>query len=88
MLPRDVGEAPDARWMSCPIAGSQFYDYGRRDGLGSRVHPRPGDRLQFIRQPDNAHDSNAIQIWFNQGQYMLGQTPAQEVARVARDIRG
>lgn len=76
MYPQDVGEDPDARYLKTKIAGLQFYSYDAKDDLIGRIRPVVGDRFQLIRQPRNRHDKNAIEVWFHNGQHMLGHVPA------------
>ncbi len=70
-------------WFTTQIAGLQFYDYARHDeDLGVLVMPENGDRLQLVRDPENTHDRNAIQIhWRNER--MLGHIPRTVAADVA-----
>ena len=69
-------------WFTTQVAGMQFYDYARHDAdLDVIVMPENGDRLQLVRDPENPHDGNAIQIhWRNT--HMLGHVPRD----LARDV--
>ncbi len=66
----------------CPVAGLQFYDYWRDDGLGGRAVPAEGDRVSLVRQPDNAHDRRAIEVWWKNG-VRLGHLPRPWARRLA-----
>jgi hypothetical protein len=79
-IPRLAAGEP---WFTCQIAGLQFYSDAQRDvDLDVIVMPRVGDRLQLVRDPENAHDRNAIQIhWRNER--MLGHVPRTVAADVA-----
>jgi hypothetical protein len=41
-------------WCTSAVAGLQYYDYWRDDGLGRRVRPEAGERLQLMRKPVSA----------------------------------
>lgn len=70
-------------WFMTELAGLQFYDYGVWDEvLEERVMPRDGDRLSLVRAPDNPHDANAIEVWWNNG-VRLGHLPRSVAAVVA-----
>src|SRR5688500_17867149 len=62
-----------------PLAGFVYYD-------GKAVWDRikAGDRLTLVREPANAHDSNAVRIEW-QG-YMLGYVPRRDNADLARQM--
>jgi len=66
----DAGEF----WCTAPVAGLQFYSYGRRDDLIGRVIPQPGDPVALMRRPDNAKDSRAIEVWWR-NHFLLGHIP-------------
>lgn len=83
MYPRDVGEAEEARFVRSLIAGLQFYRYDAPDEFIGSVRPKPGDRLQLVRDPANPHDANAVQVWFHNGQHMLGHLPRGLAASLA-----
>jgi hypothetical protein len=58
------------------VAGTQYYQRGRYDHeLEQRIWPRAGDVLDLVRQPENPHDFNAIQIRYKNAQYMIGHVP-------------
>lgn len=78
-LPRLAAGEP---WFTTQVAGLQFYTYGRRDeDLDVIVMPANGDRHQLVRDPENPHDGNAIQLhWRNER--MLGHVPRD----LARDV--
>ena len=63
--------------QSSPLAGSQFHAL---PDVVAKI--RVGDSLTLKRQPDNPHDSNAIQVLW-QGQ-LLGFVPRRENKAVAR----
>lgn len=65
-----------------PVAGLQYYAYHRDDGLGGRVEPRAGDPLTLVRDPENRHDSFAIEVWWRNG-YKLGHLPREDAADLA-----
>lgn len=69
-------------WFAAPLAGMQFYDHGRKDGLGGRVVPAPGDRLHLVRRPDNPADANAVEVWWK-NEHMLGHLPRDTAADIA-----
>jgi len=77
------GEKPDQQYIESQIAGLQYYKYYDTDELSEKkLRPIVGDRIQFIRNPNNEYDKNAIEIWFKNGQHMLGHIPA----RLARSL--
>ena len=45
---------------------------------------RPGDALDLVREPDNAHDANAVRVEW-QG-HLLGYLPRSDNADVARQM--
>lgn len=63
------------------IAGLQYHSYHRRDELGI-VRPYPGDRLSLVREPENPHDGNAVQVWWRNS-HMIGHLPWAVAGRVA-----
>lgn len=70
-------------WFSSELAGLQYYAYGRLDELtGEPVIPLPGDRLQLVREPENPHDPNAVQVWWRNSA-MLGHLPRTVAAEIA-----
>lgn len=70
-------------WFATELAGLQYYAYGRLDELtGERVIPLPGDRLHLVREPENPHDSHAVQVWWRNSA-MLGHLPRTVAAEVA-----
>lgn len=73
--------AADARIIvqQSPLAGFQYYE-GRDIWAMMRV----GDTLQLAREPQNAHDANAVRVlWRNE---MLGYIPRRENSDVARQM--
>ncbi len=73
--------AAEARLIvqSSPLAGSQFYA-ARQVWQDMKV----GDELELVREPDNAHDANAVRVlWRGE---MLGYVPKRENAHVARQL--
>lgn len=78
------GENPDQQYIESQIAGLQFYKYSDADEMSDKLlRPQPGDRIQFVRNPGNEYDTNAIEIWFKNGQHMLGHVPARLAAELA-----
>ncbi|ACS39423.1 HIRAN domain-containing protein [Methylorubrum extorquens] len=70
-------------WLMTELAGLQFYDYGEWDEFLERhVMPRNGDRLSLVRAPDNPHDANAVEVWWNNG-VRLGHLPRAVAAVIA-----
>lgn len=70
-------------WFASEVAGLQFYAYGRVDELtGEPIIPQPGDRLHLVREPENPHDPNAIQVWWRNSA-MLGHLLRSVAAEVA-----
>lgn len=63
--------------QSSPLAGSQFHALPE---VVDRI--RVGDLLTLKREPDNPHDRNAIQVFW-QG-HMLGFVPRRENKAIAR----
>ena len=68
--------------QSSPLAG---YNYQQAPAVFAAM--RPGDALSLVREPDNAHDANAIRVdW---GTHRLGYVPrAQNAALAAALDRG
>lgn len=64
------------------IAGLQFHDFGRPDGLDGTVQPQRGDRLQLVREPENPADENAVGVWWRNS-YRIGHLPRAVAADVA-----
>ena len=62
-----------------PLAGFVYYD-----GKAVWERIRAGDRLTLVREPTNAHDSNAVRIEW-QG-HMLGYVPRRDNADLARQM--
>jgi HIRAN domain len=62
--------------QSSPLAGFRYH-------AGAEVWPelRVGDRLELAREPDNAHDANAVRVlWRGR---VLGYVPRRENAALA-----
>jgi hypothetical protein len=81
----DVAEdiAEGEPWCLTELAGLQFYEYGLWDDwLEERVMPKDGDRLSLVRVPENAHDENAVEVWWRNG-LKLGHLPRAVAAVVA-----
>lgn len=72
-------------WTATHVAGLQFYDYDRDDGLEGRVRPAVGDRLHLVREPDNPHDPNAVEVWWR-NQYKMGHLPRSLARLVAPEM--
>lgn len=65
--------------QSSPLAGFQFYD-----ARESWDEMKVGDALELVREPDNAHDPDAVRVlWRGR---MLGYVPKRENAHVARQL--
>jgi len=83
----ELGENPEQPYIESQIAGLQFYKYSDLDEMtDKRLRPQAGDRIEFVRNPDNEYDSNAIEIWFKNGQHMLGHVPAQLARSLAPEM--
>ncbi len=79
--PADYGLTP-SRTFRATVAGvthSNADGRSRQDLVGAF---RPGDLLLFNREPDNAHDSNAVAV-HDPGGRQLGYLPA---CRIAEDV--
>src|SRR5262245_59003231 len=70
--------------QSSPLAG---YRYAEAKAVWP--HLREGDALELVREPDNAHDANAVRVEWRG--HKLGYVPRRENAAVAwgldRDMR-
>lgn len=62
-----------------PLAGFQFYD-GKQLWGDMKV----GDMLTLAREPENAHDTNAVRVEWNGNR--LGYVPRRENSDVARQM--
>jgi hypothetical protein len=62
--------------QDCRIAGSHYYDC-----LTALADVRPGDALQFRRQPDNPKDERAIEVFWRDRK--LGYLPRFDNAAAA-----
>ncbi len=70
-------------WLDTTVAGLQFYDYAGIDELtGEPLIPAAGDRLSLVREPENPHDPNAVEVWWRNG-IRLGHLPRLVAAAVA-----
>ena len=67
------------------LAGLQFYDYRERHPLDvhASIEPAIDEPLELVRCPENAFDSNAIEVWFRNRQYQLGHIPRDLAAQIA-----
>lgn len=76
-----VGAGPSARIVvqHAPLAGFVYYD---GDAVWKDINT--GDRLLLAREPQNAHDANAVRIEW-QGR-MLGYVPRKDNADLARQM--
>ena len=62
-----------------PLAGFAYYD-----GNAAWDAMKTGDRLTLVREPGNAHDTNAVRIeWQDR---MLGYVPRKDNADIARQM--
>lgn len=65
--------------QSSPLAGFQYYA-----GQALWQEMRVGDKLELIREPDNAHDANAVRVeWHG---IKLGYLPRAENRSVAAEM--
>jgi hypothetical protein len=62
-----------------PLAGFVYYD-----GRAVWAEMRPGDPLKLVREPQNAHDPNAVRLEWRE--YMLGYVPRRDNADLARQM--
>ncbi|GJE46990.1 hypothetical protein GOFOIKOB_0009 [Methylobacterium tardum] len=70
-------------WIDSSIAGLQFYDYAAIYELtGEPLIPVAGDRLSLVRESENPHDSNAVEVWWRNG-IRLGHLPRRVAAEIA-----
>ncbi len=69
-------------WTETAIAGLQFYDYGQPGLSGAPISPALGDRLVLVRAPDNAHDANAVEVWWR-NDIRIGHLPRELAADMA-----
>lgn len=65
--------------QNSPLAGFRYYE-----GTALWAQMKVGDRLDLVRERDNAHDANAVRVLW-QGQ-LLGYLPRRENAAVARQL--
>ena len=65
--------------QSSPLAGFQYYA-----GAGLWNEMREGDRLSLVREPDNAHDANAVRVEWRG--IKLGYLPRAENRSVAAEM--
>lgn len=65
--------------QSSPLAGSQYYHL-------TELQPsiRVGDPLELIREPNNAHDKDAVSVWWRGN--ALGYLPRKENRAIAAAI--
>jgi hypothetical protein len=66
------------REFKAPVVGIKYHR-GHADGLA------PGDLVQLVREPDNIHDSNAVQVKLLAGE-VLGYIPGELAATLAQEI--
>lgn len=84
MLPDQFNEPYDTPFFTTEVAGLQFYEYYLLDDLTNEpIRPKFGERIELVRQPDNRHDSNAVEVWYKNGQHQLGHLPRDIAALVA-----
>lgn len=73
-------------WLDTAVAGLQFYDYAGVDELtGEPLIPAAGNRLSLVREPENPHDPNAIEVWWRNG-VRLGHLPRRVAAELAGSL--
>lgn len=75
------GFDPETPWFITDVAGLQFYAADASNMRGELAHQKGGD-IQLVRRPNNKHDSNAVEVWCDNGEYQCGHLPWH----VARDI--
>ena len=68
------------------VAGMQFYDYDDHDDLVGNIKPKPGDRLQLVRRPENRADTNAVEVWYRDGRFQIGHLPKIVASYAAQDL--
>ncbi|WP_407474769.1 HIRAN domain-containing protein [Sulfitobacter sp. PM12] len=68
------------------VAGMQFYDYDGHDDLVGNIKPKPGDRLQLVRRPENRADANAVEVWYRDGRFQIGHLPKIVASYAAQDL--
>lgn len=73
------GESVRILVQSSPLAGFQYYS-----GEALWQQMREGDRLDLIREPDNAHDANAVRVEWRG--VKLGYLPRAENRSVAAEM--
>lgn len=78
-LPGVVGEGEP--WFTAAVAGLQFYEYDKIDEFG-HVMPAVGDPVSLVREPGNAADRNAVEVWWKNSR-KLGHLPRHVAALVA-----
>ena len=71
-----LAQAPQLLVQSSPLAGFRYHD---AQAVFGRI--QVGDALNLVREPANAHDTNAIRVEW-QG-HMLGYVPRKENAALA-----
>jgi HIRAN domain len=65
--------------QSAPLAGFRHYE---APALWGEV--QPGDALTLVREPDNAHDRNAVRVEWRS--FKLGYVPRAQNEAVARQL--
>lgn len=66
--------------QSSPVAGFQFYD--GEELWGSL---KPGDTMQLVAEPDNAHDQQAVKVM--RGNRQLGYVPRNDNAIISQMLK-
>lgn len=72
-------------WTVTALAGLQYHGWRQDNGMDGQNIPQPGDRLQLVREPDNAYDANAVRVEWRNG-IMLGHLPRIIARDVATDL--
>jgi hypothetical protein len=75
----DAMKWDDPRVRVVALAGASY----RADALQDDAFA-PGRRLSLVREPENAHDPNAVAVWDAERQMQAGYVPAE----VAPELRG
>jgi hypothetical protein len=82
---RDAATGEAVRWSDprirvVPVAGVSY----RADALDDASFD-PGQALALVREPENAHDPNAVAIWNAERTLQLGYVPRDVAPELAGD---
>jgi hypothetical protein len=78
-------DAPELRELGLRVAGVAGAGAHHADALLSQA-VAPGGSLQLRRDPDNAHDPNAIQVHPSDGGAQVGWVPRELAAELAPEL--